>query len=133
MLEAMATGLLAASPEDVVGELKSLLSPPDVAVLSAGLAEELLASTGEGIGAGRDGWLDDDLAFVRPWGFELSSISVPVQLWQGRQDLMVPPAHGEWLAAHIPGAEARLSDDDGHLSLELLRVGEAHAWLLERY
>jgi pimeloyl-ACP methyl ester carboxylesterase len=133
LLEDFAPRLLGADAEELVGALKSLLSPPDVAVVTGGLAEELIASTGEGIGATRDGWLDDDLALVKPWGFELSSISVPIQLWQGRQDLMVPPAHGEWLASHIPGADARLSGEDGHLSVEHLRVGDAHAWLLERY
>jgi pimeloyl-ACP methyl ester carboxylesterase len=133
LLEDFTPRLLGADAEQLVAALKSLLSPPDVAVVNGGLAEELIASTGEGIGIRRDGWLDDDLAFVKPWGFELSSISVPLQLWQGRQDLMVPPAHGEWLAARIPGVDARLSDEDGHLSVEHLRVGDAHAWLLERY
>lgn len=133
LLEEFAPRLLGAEPEQLVDALKSLLSPPDVAVVSGELAEELIAATREGIGASRDGWLDDDLAFVKPWGFDLGSISVPLQLWQGRQDLMVPPAHGEWLAAYIPGVDARLSDADGHLSIEHLRVGDAHAWLLERY
>jgi hypothetical protein len=32
---------------------------------------------------------------------------------------MVPVAHGEWLAAHVAGAKARLFDDEGHLSLIL--------------
>jgi pimeloyl-ACP methyl ester carboxylesterase len=133
LLEAYSPHLLAADPGELAEGLKSLLSPPDVAVVNGGLAEELIAVTSEGIRATRDGWLDDDLAFVKPWGFELDSISVPLQLWQGRQDLMVPLAHGEWLAQHIPGADARLSDDDGHLSLEHLRIGEMHTWLLEHY
>jgi len=46
---------------------------------------------------------------------------------------MVPFAHGEWLAAHVPGVDAHLSDDDGHLSIEQNRIGDLHAWLLERY
>jgi pimeloyl-ACP methyl ester carboxylesterase len=133
LLEEFTKGILATDPEELAGELASLLSPPDVAVVNGGLAEELLARTREGIGARRDGWLDDDLAFVRPWGFELSAISVPIGLWQGRQDLMVPPAHGEWLARHVPGVEAHLSDEDGHLSVEQRRIGDVHAWLLERY
>jgi pimeloyl-ACP methyl ester carboxylesterase len=132
-LEAVAPRLLEANPDELAEGLKSLLSPPDVAVINDGLAAELIAVTGEGIRATRDGWLDDDLAFVRPWGFDLGSISVPVQVWQGRQDLMVPAGHGEWLADHIPGVDVRFSADDGHLSLEHVRIGDVHAWLLERY
>jgi pimeloyl-ACP methyl ester carboxylesterase len=133
LLEELAPQLLDASAAELVEALRSLLSPPDVAVVHDGLASELIAATGEGIRASRAGWLDDDLAFAKPWGFELGSISVPVQLWQGRQDLMVPAAHGEWLAEHIPAVDARLSEDDGHLSIEQRRIGDAHAWLLERY
>jgi pimeloyl-ACP methyl ester carboxylesterase len=61
--------------------------------------------------------LDDDLAFTRHWGFELADISVPTYLWQGSEDLMVPFAHGEWLAEHIPGVAAHLERGEGHLSI----------------
>ena len=132
-LEAVAPRLLEADPDELADRLQSLLSPPDVAVMNGGLAAELIAVTGAGIRASLDGWLDDDLAFVKPWGFDVGSISVPLQLWQGRQDLMVPAAHGEWLAEQIPGVDVRFSHDDGHLSLEHLRIGDVHAWLLERY
>jgi pimeloyl-ACP methyl ester carboxylesterase len=133
LLERLSEGILAADPEELAGELASILSPPDVAVVNGGLAAELLESFREGVGVTRVGWVDDDLAFVRSWGFELSSIAVPVTLWQGRQDLMVPAAHGEWLAGHVPGVDAHLSDEDGHLSIEQRRIGDVHAWLLERY
>jgi pimeloyl-ACP methyl ester carboxylesterase len=133
LLERLTEEVIAADPDELAEHMATLLSPPDVAVVNGGLAAELLGSMREGVGATRVGWVDDDLAFVRPWGFDLASIGVPVQLWQGRQDLMVPAAHGEWLAAHVPGVDAHLSDQDGHLSIEQNRIGDLHAWLLERY
>ena len=49
---------------------------------------------------------------------------------QGGDDLMVPRAHGEWLAAHVPGCEARIDDAHGHLTLAEHLVPEVHDWLL---
>jgi pimeloyl-ACP methyl ester carboxylesterase len=66
---------------------------------------------------------------MRPWGFDLAAITVPVQLWHGREDRFVPFGHGRWLAERIPGVEAHLSQTDGHLSL-LRRIPEIHDWLL---
>ena len=54
---------------------------------------------------------------TRPWGFDLASVDVPVAVWQGRLDAMVPFGHGQWLAEHVPGARPRLFDDEGHLTL----------------
>jgi len=63
---------------------------------------------------GVDGWVDDMLAFVKPWGFEVESIDVPTVVKLGRTDNLVPPAHGDWLAAHIPGAILVAHDTAGH-------------------
>ena len=79
---------------------------------------------------GVDGWLDDDLAFSAPWGFDLSEITVPTFVWQGSEDLMVPFAHGQWLARRLseqpnrhPDSANHLLDGEGHLSIWLNAVG----------
>jgi len=122
---------LAASPRDLAAGMKSLLSPADAAVLTGELAEYLAFSLHEGLAPGGQGWWDDGCAQISPWGFELARISVPVLLLHGRQDRFVPFGHGQWLAGHIAGVEARLLDDDGHLTLLQHRLGEVHAWLAE--
>jgi pimeloyl-ACP methyl ester carboxylesterase len=119
-------------PEELRAQWATLLSPADAAVATEDFAAYLIANTNAALARGVDGWLDDDLAFVRPWGFDLAEITVPVLLWQGDLDLFVPPSHGRWLAEHIPGVEAHLSETDGHLTLIEHRVPEVHAWLLER-
>jgi pimeloyl-ACP methyl ester carboxylesterase len=128
-----ADAMLAANPEAIADALRSLLSPPDAAVLTGEYADYLAKSTRRAIGERLDGWIDDDFAFIDPWGFELGEIRVPVQLLHGAQDRFVPVAHGKWLAARIPGVDAHLYEEDGHLTIQLARTGEVHAWLLEHF
>jgi pimeloyl-ACP methyl ester carboxylesterase len=123
-------GMLAATADELAAEFPSLLSPTDAAVLTGAFAEYLVYSGHDGLAPGVQGFWDDGRAFALPWGFDLASISVPVLLMHGREDQFVPFGHGEWLAAHIPGVEARLLDHDGHLTLMAHRVGEVHSWLM---
>ena len=51
------------------------------------------------------------------WGFNLRDIEVPVTIWQGDLDLMVPFEHGQWLIKHIPNASSQLKIGEGHISL----------------
>jgi pimeloyl-ACP methyl ester carboxylesterase len=103
--------------ESIVEGLGTLLPDVDKAALSGVFADDMAVALRRATENGVAGWRDDDLAFVRDWGFEVADIAVPVAIWQGGQDRMVPFAHGEWLAAEIPTAEAHLFDDQGHLSL----------------
>jgi pimeloyl-ACP methyl ester carboxylesterase len=125
--------LLAATPEQLVDVWKTLLGPADVAILDAEVAGFILEHVRAGIEPSWAGWFDDEEACLRPWGFELSSIGVPVLHLQGEQDKIVPFGHGVWLSKHIPGVDSRLSPEDGHLTLYGSRIPEVHAWLLERY
>ncbi len=125
--------LLAATPEQLVEAWRTLLGPADAEVLTGRYAVFMLEHVMAGIARRLDGWFDDDVAFTRPWGFELDSIRVPVMHWQGEQDKFVPFGHGVWLSERIPGVESHLTPDDGHLTLVERRLPEVHAWLLERY
>ncbi len=89
----------------------------------ARMAAQLL----EALKGGVDGWVDDNLAFVKPWGFDVTEIQVPVRLVYGRADTLVPGSHGDWLAAHIPGVVAEVSEA-GHLGSDD-DVERHHAWL----
>ncbi len=123
---------LAASPDDIATGMATLLTPTDAAVLTGELAKFMTSSMQDGLAAGSQGWWDDTCIILN-WGFDLADISVPVLLLHGRQDMFVPFGHGQWLSARIPGVEARLSDEDGHLTLFQDRVPEVHAWLAERF
>ena len=61
------------------------------------------------------GWVDDDLAFLQPWGFDLAAISIPVLIWYGATDVLVPRSHGEWLASNVPGCRVKVDADAGHM------------------
>jgi pimeloyl-ACP methyl ester carboxylesterase len=109
--------VMLADADDMAEGMGGLLPPADKAVLDRPFLE-WLTETFHRAGVQRTaGVLDDGQAAVRPWGFDLGAITVPVAVYQGRQDAMVPYAHGAWLAAHVPGARAHLTEEDGHLTL----------------
>ena len=111
--------------------LKTLLAPVDAAALTGELGHSVIDVTRSGMATvqmagGMTAW-----RYSSP-GFGFGSIRTPVLLLHGRHDRFVPFAHGEWLARNIPGVEARLTDDDGHLTLTTHHLDEVHSWLLER-
>src|SRR5881275_1403321 len=112
LLEQWHGAMNAGGVEGMRDEMASLLGAPDLAALAGGV----------------DGWLDDDLAFVAPWGFALETISIPVLVRHGDRDQFVAADHSRWLAEHIRGAEVRITPDDGHLTLYEHAIPEIHVW-----
>jgi pimeloyl-ACP methyl ester carboxylesterase len=95
-------------PESDLAEMRRRLTEP-----ASGRLERVRAAW-----LGTDGWIDDALALVQPWGFDVAHMRVPVTVWYGPDDVLCPHGHAEWLIAHVPGAQARelpgghvLSDD----------------------
>lgn len=122
-LEEVAPAFATVTGEDVAASLGNLVSEVDRAAVSGEAAAWLADVFRESVRNGIWGWHDDERAFVKPWGFDLAAITVPVAIWQGAQDRMTPFVHGDWLAAHIPGVHPHLLADHGHLSLGVESFG----------
>jgi pimeloyl-ACP methyl ester carboxylesterase len=112
------------SGDEVLAALGDLIADADKAILNGEFAEYEAEALRMALSAGIGGWFDDDKSVVADWGFDLGEIDVPVTIWQGDDDRMVPFAHGEWLAEHVSGAKARLLAGEGHLSIVVRRYGD---------
>jgi pimeloyl-ACP methyl ester carboxylesterase len=116
-LEKTIPPLFEATPDQLVESFGGLVTPVDAAFITGDFADYLSRVFGRAGAQGVIGVRDDALAIVAPWGFGLDDLTVPVAVWQGRQDAMVPFSHGEWLAANVAGATPHLFEEEGHLSL----------------
>jgi pimeloyl-ACP methyl ester carboxylesterase len=109
------TQLIQQDPEFLLGFLEPELTAPDRRIVGDLGIRRLLAETyAEALRYGADGWIDDALAFRRPWGFDLAGIDVPVLLWHGSEDVFSPVAHTRWLASQIPHAEVEVQHGAAH-------------------
>ena len=123
-LEAAAAGVGQVTGQQVAEELGGLISAADRAVVTGEFADHMAGSFRIALRAGIAGWRDDDIAFVSDWGFPVEQAgAVPVAIWQGDEDRMVPFSHGAWLAAHVPGARAHLVPGEGHLTIAVRSFG----------
>jgi len=122
MLDQIAAGQSNLLPED------SQLPESDQEMLRSHQVQ-FAAQLTDALARGVDGWVDDDLALMRPWGFEVGDIRVPVWLQYGSDDALVPRQHGDWLASRIPGARVDVRDA-GHMDHS--RLAEEFDWLAGR-
>lgn len=109
--------LRAITGPDVISALATLLPDVDRAFLDGERGREMAAALRWSVAQGIWGWFDDDVAFTEPWGFGLSAVDIPLSIYQGSDDLMVPLAHGRWLASALPSAHSVFADGQGHLSM----------------
>jgi pimeloyl-ACP methyl ester carboxylesterase len=78
---------------------------------------DAVAFVKESMRQGAEGCLQDYRVFGSPWGFDLSEVTVPVQIWEGEEDNTGPPEYRELLLRHLPRAQLSLVPGEGHLSL----------------
>jgi pimeloyl-ACP methyl ester carboxylesterase len=93
------------------------------------LADQNVAVTAEILRGGGWGWVDDSLAFVHEWGFDIGEVRVPIKVTYGDRDVVVPPAHGAWLGSRIPGAEVLVEEAGGHI-LPTSSIEASIRWLV---
>ena len=106
------------------------LSEADRDVLAQEVVKQRMrVSFREEMAQGIGGWVDDDLAVVGAWGFDLAEIRVPVEVCYGVRDVLVPAAHGAWLATHIPGATVVVDKASGHMSTPEARLERIRAFV----
>jgi pimeloyl-ACP methyl ester carboxylesterase len=129
VLAAEALAAAATDPARIIGPQYELSDDDRATLADPRRLDRHARNIREALRTGVDGWLDDDLVMVRPWGFDVGDLSVPTMVWFGLDDRLVGRTHGEWLAAHVPGAYVvRMSG--GHTSLAH-RVPELYSWLVD--
>jgi pimeloyl-ACP methyl ester carboxylesterase len=127
MLNEYRSVLLELKPEDVSTArdlFGDLVSDRDFEATTPEALAFIFENVTGGLAPGYGGWRDDDQAFVKPWGFDPSSITVPVGIWFGDHDRMVPTSHGEWLAANLPASTRHRVPEEGHISFVVERLDD---------
>jgi pimeloyl-ACP methyl ester carboxylesterase len=127
-MQATMDARVAVDPSSLLDDYE--LSESDRAHLARPETMQLIREvTAEQAANGVYGWADDRVALVRPWGFDVAEITVPVLIRYGIADVLVPRSHGDWLAAHVPGCLVKV-DDAGHLPTDpVAGISEQMRWL----
>ena len=120
---------VAVDPSTVLGDFE--LSESDRAELARPERMQIIReSITEQAATGVAGWVDDDLAIVSAWGFDVDTITVSVLVRYGLTDVLVPPSHGEWLAANVPDCVVKIDDTAGHMGSDPEQeIAENLRWL----
>ncbi|MFI6643393.1 alpha/beta fold hydrolase [Streptomyces sp. NPDC050504] len=119
-------------PIRLLEDLRRELTDSDRMVVNdSGVRAMLLRNFHEGLRTSAWGWIDDAIAFCRPWGFDPAEIKGPVLLWHGELDVFSPVGHSRWLAERIPGATVELEPAASHFDA-LHALPRILTWLLAR-
>ncbi len=104
-----------ADPASLLTMLQDQLPDPDQRVVAdRGIRSQLLAAYADALRTSEHGWIDDDVAFHAPWGFDLAAVAIPVLLWHGASDTLSPVSHVKWLAERIPHASVVVQPGAAH-------------------
>lgn len=110
------------NPDSLLRVLLPELTAADRRVINdSGIRRQLADTYLEACRDGVEGWIDDVMALRRPWGFDLSAITVPVLIWHGADDTFAPVSHSYWLAEQIPTSAITIQPGMAHFgAVEIL-------------
>jgi pimeloyl-ACP methyl ester carboxylesterase len=112
------------APKTAMKSFDNQLGDADRAVVATlGPPAEAMALYTQAFTDGADGVVADYAALSRPWGVALDEVRVPMRIFHGDVDTMVPLRHGEELAARVPGARLTVWPGAGHLGT-IAHVGD---------
>jgi pimeloyl-ACP methyl ester carboxylesterase len=104
------------SPKTAYRSFEKQLNASDAKVAATlGEPKEAMALFTQAFLKSSRGVVDDYRSIARGWGVDFDSITVPVHIFQGTADTMVPLRHAEGLAKRIPHAELTTWPEEGHL------------------
>jgi pimeloyl-ACP methyl ester carboxylesterase len=116
-------------PETLLGQIETILDPVDLPA-SREIRPRSINQWRDAFQNGSEGWFEEDLVSVRPWGFAPEDVRVEVWLGHGELDRVVPVSHGRHLAGRLPWCEGHFLPNDGHLS-PVTRLPEILHWLVQ--
>jgi len=112
-----AADAIRADPAELLARLRGELPDPDQQVVTnPAIRTMLMASYSEALRASAYGWVDDTLAFLARWGFSLASVTAPVLVWHGENDVFSPASHAVWLATRLSGATVIVQSGAAHFA-----------------
>lgn len=114
----LAARLVRRHPERYLAHMMAGAPPADRVVLADTVYRALFAeSTAEALRRGGRGAAWELTLLARLWDFRLQEVPIPVRIWQGLADNIVPAAMARHLAAALPHSDSHYLPDEGHLSL----------------
>lgn len=98
-------------------------SKADSVVLERDGVRQVLLNTMRGsVRQGARPAIEELRRYTEPWPFALADVRMPVRLWHGMDDAVVPPAHAHAIAAELPRARVGFVAGEGHISLPVRRA-----------
>lgn len=118
LIQRMMSLLARLAPDRMIAQALTALPLPDQLVLAQPKARQaFLTMLQEAVRSGTRGPQVDSALMVSPWGFDPTTISIPVYLWKGAKDQNAPLAMAHYLSGAIPLSRLTVYPDDGHLSI----------------